>query len=121
MPSPRDTILALSPGRGVAAVAVIRISGPRADEALQILTGRMPGARKAALVTIRNPDPQEKQQEKQDEIDQALALWFPAPHSETGENVAELQIHGGRAVIAATPAAPRRLKRLRPGRPRGLL
>jgi tRNA modification GTPase len=54
MPSPRDTIFALSSGRGTAAVAVIRISGPRADEALQILIGRVPAARKAALATIRN-------------------------------------------------------------------
>src|SRR6185437_7332636 len=113
MPSPRDTIFALSSGRGVAAVAVIRISGPRADEALQILIGRIPTARKAALVTIRNPEPQEKREE----IDQALALWFPAPHSETGENVAELQIHGGRSVIAATLAALGRLKGLRPAEP----
>jgi len=109
MPSPHDTIFALSSGRGVAAVAVIRISGPRADEALQILTGRIPTARKAALATIRNPE--------REEIDQALALWFPAPHSETGENVAELQIHGGRAVIAATLAALGRLKGLRPAEP----
>jgi tRNA modification GTPase len=106
MASPRDTIFALSSGRGVAAVAVIRISGPRADEALQILTGRMPPARKAALVTIRNA--------QREEIDQALALWFPAPHSETGENVAELQVHGGRAVVAAVLAALGRLKGLRP-------
>jgi tRNA modification GTPase len=109
MMAPRDTIFALSSGRGVAAVAVIRISGPRADEALQILTGRMPVARKAALVTIRTPE--------KEEIDQALVLWFPAPHSETGENVAELQIHGGRATIAATLAALGRLKGLRPAEP----
>ena len=109
MPSPRDTIFALSSGRGVAAVAVIRISGPRADEALQILNGRIPTARKAALVMIRNAE--------REEIDQALTLWFPAPHSETGENVAELQIHGGRAVIAATLAALGRLKGLRPAEP----
>src|SRR5690349_21006792 len=108
MPSPRDTIFALSSGRGVAAVAVIRISGPRAGEALQILIGRVPTPRKAALVTIRNPERQ------QEEIDQALALWFPAPNSETGEDVAELQTHGGRAVIAATLAALGRIKGLRP-------
>src|SRR5690242_8503772 len=109
MPSPRDTIFALSSGRGVAALAVIRISGPRADEALQILTGRIPTARKAALITIRNA--------AREEIDQALALWFPAPNSETGENVAELQVHGGRAVIAATLAALGSPKGLRPAEP----
>src|SRR3954471_19986904 len=109
MPSPRDTIFALSSGRGVAAIAVIRISGPRADEALQILTGRMPPARKAALVTIRNA--------AREEIDQALALWFPAPDSETGEHVAELQVHGGRAVVAAVLAPLGRLRGLRRAEP----
>jgi tRNA modification GTPase len=108
MPSPRDTIFALSSGRGVAAVAVIRISGPRAGDALQILTGKIPAARKAALVTVRDGA---------DEIDQALALWFPAPHSETGENVAELQTHGGRAVIEGTLAALGKLKGFRPAEP----
>ena len=50
-------------------------------------------------------------------IDEALALWFPAPHSETGEDIAELQVHGGRAVIAAVLAALGRLKGLRPAEP----
>src|SRR3972149_1856813 len=50
----------------------------------------------------------------QEIIDEALVLWFPAPHSETGEDVAELQLHGGRAVIAATLAALGRLEGLRP-------
>jgi tRNA modification GTPase len=111
MPSPRDTIYALSSGRGVAAVAVIRISGPRAGDALQILTGKIPPERKAALVTIRDSYGDKS------EIDQALALWFPSPHSETGENVAELQVHGGRAVIEATLTALSRLKGLRPAEP----
>ena len=108
MPSPRDTIFALSSGRGIAAVAVIRISGPRAGEALQALTGKAPIPRKAMLVTVRDG---------QDEIDQAVALWFPGPHSETGENVAELQTHGGRAVIEATLAALARIDGLRPAEP----
>jgi tRNA modification GTPase len=103
--SPRDTIFALSSGRGVAAVAVIRISGPRAGDALQALTGKTPVPRKAMLVTVRDG---------KDEIDQAVALWFPAPHSETGENVAELQTHGGRAVIEGTLAALARIEGLRP-------
>jgi tRNA modification GTPase len=111
MPSPRDTIFALSSGRGVSALAVIRISGPRAGDALQILTGRIPVARKAALVTIRDA------YGDKEEIDQALALWFPEPNSETGENVAELQVHGGRAVIEAVLTALSRLKGLRPAEP----
>ena len=105
VPSLRDTIFALSSGRGIAAVAVIRISGPRAGDALTALTGKASIPRKAMLVTVRDG---------QDEIDQAVALWFPAPHSETGENVAELQTHGGRAVIEATLAALSRIDGLRP-------
>jgi tRNA modification GTPase len=89
----RSTIFALSSGRPPAAIAVLRVSGPRAGLALEKLVGRVPKPRVAALVHVRDPVSGE-------EIDQALALWFPAPHSETGEDVAELQIHGGHAVIA---------------------
>jgi tRNA modification GTPase len=105
----RDTIFALSSGRGVSAVAVIRISGPRAGEALQIMAGRMPAPRLGAFATIRSIE--------KEEIDQALVLWFPGPNSETGEDVAELQIHGGRATVAATLAALGRLKGLRMAEP----
>jgi tRNA modification GTPase len=101
----RDTIFALSSGRGVSAVAVIRISGPRAGEALQILAGRMPALRTAAFATLRTIE--------KEEIDEALVLWFPGPNSETGEDIAELQIHGGRAVIAAALAALGRLPNFR--------
>jgi tRNA modification GTPase len=90
----RDTIFALSSGRPPAAIAVVRISGPQAGAALEALTGRRPEPRKAALARVRDPQNGEK-------IDEALALWFPAPRSETGEDMAELQLHGGRAVIAA--------------------
>jgi tRNA modification GTPase len=89
----RSTIFALSSGRPPAAIAVVRMSGPQARLALERLIGRVPGARKAALVRVRAPASGET-------IDEALALWFPAPHSETGEDVAELQLHGGHAVIA---------------------
>jgi tRNA modification GTPase len=94
----RDTIFALSSGRPPAAIAVIRVSGPRAGAALQALIGSLPAPRHATLARVRNPG-------DGDVIDDALALWFPGPHSETGEDVAELQIHGGRAVIAGTLAA----------------
>jgi tRNA modification GTPase len=90
----RSTIFALSSGRPPAAIAVIRISGPQAALALKTLTGRMPQPRQAGLVRVREPTNGEV-------IDEALALWFPAPASETGEDVAELQLHGGQAVIAA--------------------
>jgi tRNA modification GTPase len=89
----RSTIFALSSGRPPAAIAVVRVSGPRAGVALEKLIGRLPEPRKAALARVRDPASGEI-------IDEALTLWFPAPRSETGEDVAELQLHGGQAVIA---------------------
>jgi tRNA modification GTPase len=89
-----DTIFALSSGRGLAAVAVVRISGPRAREALERLAGKVPEARRAAHAIVRNPANGEV-------IDDALALWFPGPRSETGEDMVEFQVHGGRAILAA--------------------
>ena len=89
----RSTIFALSSGRPPAAIAVVRISGPQARLALEKLTGRVPEPRKAALVRVRAPANGET-------IDEGFALWFPAPRSETGEDMAELQLHGGHAVIA---------------------
>ena len=101
-----DTIYALSSGRLPAAIGVVRISGARAGAALEALTGKTHAPRQAALVRIRGRDGEL--------IDQALALWFPAPNSETGEDVAELQLHGGRAVIAAVFAALSQIEGLRP-------
>jgi tRNA modification GTPase len=102
----RETIYALSSGRPPAAIAVVRISGPRAGEALKALAGKIPAPRRAALARLRGRDGAI--------IDHALALWFPAPHSETGEDVAELQLHGGRAVVAAVLGALSELAGLRP-------
>ena len=102
-----DTIFALSSGRPPAAIAVVRMSGPKSRMALEALIGRVPEPRKAALARVRDPATQEV-------IDEALVLWFPAPRSETGEDVAELQLHGGRAVIAAVLAALSRIDGLRP-------
>ncbi len=92
------TIVALSSGKGLAAIAVIRISGPRARFGLETTIGRVPTPRRASLATVRDPTTKEP-------IDQALALWFPGPETETGEDMAELHTHGGRAVVAATLAA----------------
>ncbi len=103
----RDTIFALSSGRPPAAIAVVRISGPRAGDALKALAGKIPEPRKAGLARVRDPASGEI-------IDEALALWFPGPNSETGEDVVELQLHGGRAVIAATLGALGRIEGLRP-------
>ena len=90
----RSTIFALSSGRLPAAIAVVRICGPNAGVALERLIGRLPQPRQATLARVREPASGEA-------IDDALALWFPGPHSETGEDMAELQLHGGRAVVAA--------------------
>src|SRR5215210_8051928 len=98
MATERDTIFALSSGRPPAAIAVIRISGPHARLALLRMIGRIPQLRRATLARVRDPETSEL-------IDEGLALWFPGPNSETGEDIAELQIHGGRAVITATLAA----------------
>ena len=107
MTTERDTIFALSSGRPPAAIAVIRVSGPRAGAALQALIGRLPQPRHATFARVRDPANAEV-------IDEGIALWFPGPNSETGEDMAELQIHGGRAVIAATLAALGKLPGLRP-------
>ena len=88
------TIFALSSGRPPAAIAVVRVCGPKAGPALEKLIGRVPQPRQAALARVGDPASGEI-------IDEALALWFPGPHSETGEDMAELQLHGGHAVIAA--------------------
>ena len=106
MSNDRDTIFALSSGRPPAAVAVVRISGPRAGLALEALIGRVPAARRASLARVRDPA-------TGDLIDEGLALWFPGPNSETGEDIVELQVHGGRAVIAALLAALGRFDGLR--------
>jgi tRNA modification GTPase len=107
MTPPRSTIFALSSGRPPAAIAVVRVSGPRAGVALEKLIGRVPEPRRAALARVRDPASGEV-------IDEALALWFPGPHSETGEDVAELQLHGGQAVVAGVLEALAAIEGCRP-------
>ncbi len=88
-----ETIFALSSGAGVAAVAVVRLSGPRAGEALQWLTGKpLPEPRKLVLRTLRVPQDGAL-------IDQALLAWLPGPGTFTGEDMVELHVHGSRAVL----------------------
>lgn len=89
-----DTIYALSSGRLPAAIAVVRISGPRARVGLETLTGKLPEPRRAAFAAIKNPASGET-------IDDAIAIWIPGPKSETGEDMAEIHLHGGRALVAA--------------------
>jgi tRNA modification GTPase len=105
--APSETIFALSSGRPPAAIAVVRISGPQAGPALATLVGKLPAPRRATLVEVRDPQTGET-------IDEGLALWFPGPASATGEDVAELHVHGGRAVIAAVLAALGRIDHCRP-------
>ncbi len=103
-----ETIFAPSTALGRAGVAVIRVSGPRAGDALSALTGgALPPPRQAVLRRLVDPSDGEP-------IDRALVLWFPAPGSFTGEDVAELHLHGGRAVVAAILAALAALPGLAP-------
>ena len=94
-----ETIYALASGRGRAGVAVLRLSGPAAGVALTALSGKpLPTARTAVRRRFHHPQTGEV-------VDDGLALWFPAPHSYTGEDVAELHIHGGLATIRAVCTA----------------
>ena len=88
-----DTIFAPATAAGRAAVAVVRLSGPKTASALRTLAGDLPEPRRASVRRLFAPDGAE--------IDQGLVLWFPAPGSYTGEDAAELQVHGGRAVVGA--------------------
>lgn len=86
-----DTIFALATAPGRAAVAVVRLSGPRAGQALGALAGRRPPPRRAAVRKLRDTDGRI--------LDEALVIWMPGPGSYTGEDSAELHLHGGPAVI----------------------
>jgi tRNA modification GTPase len=100
-----DTIFALSSGAPPAGIAVVRVSGPRARDALASLARRVPEPRRATAATLRATDGSE--------LDRALVLWLPGPNSATGEDVAELHLHGGRAVVAAVEAELGRVPGLR--------
>ncbi len=108
--SATQTIFALSTAPGRAAIAVVRISGPDAANALCRLTGRVPPPRQAHLAQLRHPD-------SGDPLDQALVLYFAGPASETGEDIAELQVHGGRAVVRAVLDALGTVPGCRPAEP----
>jgi tRNA modification GTPase len=112
----RDTIFALSSGRPPAAIAVVRVSGTRAGDAVVALAGRLPAPRRAMLARLRSTGTGELRHQGEP-IDDALILWFPGPRSETGEDTAEFQLHGGRAVVAAMLVALGRLPGLRPAEP----
>jgi tRNA modification GTPase len=103
----RPTIFALSSGRPPSAIAVVRVSGAKAGVALEKLSGSLPEPRQAKLGRVRDAA-------TGDVLDEALLLWFPAPHSETGEDVAEFQLHGGPAVIAGVFDALGKIEGCRP-------
>ena len=89
----QDTIFALSSGQGKAGVAVIRVSGSRSRFVLETITGRAVKARAMMVADLRSRSGAV--------IDQAVTLFFAGPHSFTGDDVVEFQLHGGRAVVAS--------------------
>jgi tRNA modification GTPase len=96
----------LSSGVPPAAIGVVRVSGPQAGTALKALAGRLPEPRHASLAALRDVHGAP--------LDSALILWFPGPATATGEDLAELHLHGGRAVVAAVEAALGAMPDLRP-------
>ncbi|MBA3053485.1 MAG: tRNA uridine-5-carboxymethylaminomethyl(34) synthesis GTPase MnmE [Sphingomonadales bacterium] len=103
------TIFALSSGAPPAAIAVVRVSGPDAAAVLHHLAGRVPPARRAVTATLRDP--------AGELLDRALVLWLPGPTTVTGEDCAELHLHGGRAVVGAVEAVLAALPGLRRAEP----
>lgn len=92
------TIFALGTAPGRAGVAVVRVSGEGAGRVLDYMAGPRPTARRASGRFIRHPESGEK-------LDHGVVIWFPGPKSFTGEDVAELHLHGGRAVVQAVLGA----------------
>jgi tRNA modification GTPase len=104
-----DTIFALSSGAPPAGIAILRVSGPRAGDALTALSGSIPPPRRARRAGLRDS--------AGGLLDQALVLWFPGPKTVTGEDLAEFHLHGGRAVVAAVEGALGALPGLRRAEP----
>jgi tRNA modification GTPase len=92
-----DTIFALSSGAPPSAIAVMRISGPLAFDAARALAGELPQARRASLRRLHDANG--------NLLDEALMLVFPGPATATGEDLVELHLHGGRAVVRGVEAA----------------
>ena len=109
MHSRDQTIFALSTGRPPSAIAIVRVSGVEAGNALAALTGKIPTPRTAIRALLHDVG--------QRPIDDAVVLWFPGPASATGEDVAEFHVHGGRAVLAALVAALSAFANVRPAEP----
>ena len=89
------TIYALSSGSGLAGISVIRISGTDTSEVISQLTGKkLPTPRVATLRKINKINTNEL-------IDEGIIIWFPGPQSYTGEDMAELHVHGSISVVQA--------------------
>ena len=89
------TIYALSTGPGVSGVAIVRVSGSESSMVIKQLTGKeVPTPRVATLRKINNINTSEL-------IDEGIIIWFPGPESYTGEDMAEIHVHGGKAVVLA--------------------
>lgn len=108
--SDRATIYALSTAPGRAGVALVRVSGPRAGTVLNVMAAPRPKPRMAGARTIVHPQSGQA-------LDRGIVVWFPGPRSFTGEDVAELLVHGGRAVVAAVLAAVAAIPGCRPAEP----
>jgi len=105
------TIYALSSGPGISGIAVIRVSGKNTAEVITKLTGsKLPPPRVATLKKFNKNGNKEL-------IDEGVIIWFPAPNSYTGEDLAEFHVHGSRAVIAAMHSAISRIKNCRIAEP----
>jgi tRNA modification GTPase len=98
MTSLHDTVFARASGAGQGAVTILRVSGPGTADVIIRLAGRLPAARLATLRRLCDPASGEV-------LDHALLLWFPRPGSYTGEDMAELHVHGGGAVLAGVSEA----------------
>ena len=104
-----DTIFALSSGAPPAAIAVMRISGPVAFDAARALAGKLPAPRRASLRKLRDSTGSL--------LDEALMLVFPGPATATGEDLVELHLHGGRAVVRGVEDALLAIPGLRQAEP----
>jgi tRNA modification GTPase len=101
------TIFALSSGPGTSGVAILRISGPEASNVIKSLTGKeIPEPRMATLRKINNINTSKL-------IDEGIIIWFPGPESYTGEDMAEIHVHGGKAVILAVQNEISKIKNCR--------
>ena len=105
------TIYALSTGPGVAGIAIIRISGPDVLRVIKSLTGKeIPKPRMATLRKINYINTSEL-------IDEGIIIWFPGPESYTGEDMAEIHIHGGKAGVLAVQNEISKIKNCRLAEP----